>query len=90
MVEALGSHDYARRTGAQKELIKLGSEHVPALRGALAEAKDPEIRTRLQRIIRTLTTPNWLTDLAQARRQASRTGKPILVFSTIGAPDGYS
>ena len=90
LVEALGSDDYAQRAGAQQALIKLGYAHVAALRGALAETKDLEVRTRLRRIIRTITTPNWLTDLDQARRQARRTGKPILVFSTIGAPDGYS
>ena len=54
LVAQLGAESYVDREKAQKELIAMGKSIVPLLKKYLAETRDPEIRQRLEEIIKTL------------------------------------
>jgi hypothetical protein len=71
-------------------LTAQGHEIVPHLRQALATSQNAEVRARLRRAIQRATTVQWLHDLPRAYAQARATGKAVLVFSTIGEPDGLT
>jgi len=53
-IAQLGAESYLDREKAQKALIAMGKSIVPLLKKYLAETRDPEIRQRLQEIIKTL------------------------------------
>ena len=53
-VAQLGAESYLDREKAQEELIAMGKSIVPLLKKYLAETRDPEIRQRLQEIIKAL------------------------------------
>jgi len=81
---------FAVRQQADRELRQLGIAVVPHLQKAL-EAKHPlEVTRRLESIVLELSRIPWKTDMSLAQEEAGRTGKPILVFSTIGEVDGFA
>lgn len=51
LIQSLGSHVYAVRHDAQKQLVAKGEEAVPALLTAVSSSKDPEIRGRALEIV---------------------------------------
>ena len=53
-IAQLGAESYVDREKGQKELIAMGKSIVPLLKKYLAETRDPEIRQRLQEIIKAL------------------------------------
>ena len=53
-IAQLGAESYLDREKAQKDLIAMGKSIVPLLKKYLAETRDPEIRQRLQEIIKAL------------------------------------
>jgi len=53
-IAQLGAESYVDREKVQKELIAMGKSIVPLLKKYLAETRDPEIRQRLQEIIKAL------------------------------------
>ena len=68
----------------------LGSKALPALKKAAESHDDPEIRVRAASIVKHLTQIHWVTDFHAALRQAKKSGKRLLVFSTGGPLDGYT
>ena len=89
LVSLLASEDLLQREQAEAELASLGRPALASIRRALEAAPDDETRMRLERTVRTLTTVRWRTDLAAALEASRATGKPLLVYSTIGIPTGY-
>jgi len=89
LVDQLGSDEIDVRERAESELVKLGRPALAELRKSLAAAKD-EPKARLERVVRAITQPRWMTDTAAALAEAKRLDKPLLVFSTIGDLGGYA
>lgn len=90
LVEQLGSPTFSERESAQGQLQEFGSRSVPILRQLQSESNDPETQWRLAMVIRANSRPRWQTDIETAGYQSVRTGKLIMVFSTIGEIDGFS
>jgi len=88
LVQKFDTEELAARDAAEMELVKLGRPALQSLRRALTDAS-PEVRSRLERVISSLTKPRWMTDVAAAKAKAAELKKPLLVFSTIGPLDGY-
>ena len=88
LIDELGGDDVEARESAETELVKLGRPALPAVRKAIAKA-DSEVKGRLERVVKAVTEPRWMTDLAKAKEVAARDKKPLLVFSTIGDVGGY-
>jgi hypothetical protein len=89
LVAQLDADDFRARDRAARRLREADLDAVPRLRRAAAEAPSPEVRTRLDDVIAGITRLGWRTDLAAARAEAKRTGKPMLLVSTVGVPAGY-
>ena len=89
LVAQLDDNDFRVRERAARRLRESGLDAVPRLRKEAAESPSAEVRTRLAAVIKGLTRPGWRSDLAAVRSEALRTGKPILVVSTIGPPSGF-
>jgi hypothetical protein len=76
LIEQLGDEHFEVREKATKELIALGPEAVPGLRGAL-DHSDPEVHARARRILDTITTSlSYLKDALkdpdkQVRKEAA-------------------
>ncbi len=90
LVAQLGDDSVIEREKAQKALVALGRPALPKLRAHLEQSRDEEVRARLQAIIRHLTQIRWQRNLVDALAAAKKEGKPLLIFSTIGEPDGYA
>lgn len=90
LVKQLDAQQFAVREQADKALREMGIDVVPLLRKALAEPAPLESRRRLERIIAHLTAPPWHRDVTTAVAAARKAKKPILVFSTMGEPSGFS
>ncbi len=88
LLEQLGGDDVEAREAAEAELVKVGRPALPVIRKAILKA-DSEVKGRLERVVKAVTEPRWMTDLAKAKEIAAREKKPILVFSTIGDVGGY-
>ena len=88
LVRQLDDPRFSARQQAEHKLIALGIGVVPQLRQQLQTRPPLEVYRRLEGIIDELARIKWHHDLDEARRAASRTGKPILVLSTLGNPDG--
>jgi len=56
-VPKLGSEDFATRQKATETLKAFGSPVVPALKDALKEQVDPEVKSRLAALIKVFTEP---------------------------------
>ena len=90
LVKQLDDNRFAIRQQADVELRKLGIAVVPLLQREL-EARHPlEVTRRLESIVLELSRIPWQTDISQALEEARRTGKALLVFSTIGEVDGFA
>ena len=75
---------------AENSLRELDTPAVPLLRKELHAAASRETRRRLEAVIADLSRISWRRNLDEAIREATRTGKPILVFSTLGEVDGFA
>ena len=90
LVAKLSDRNYHTREQATRDLAAKGWAVVPALDKALAKATEPEVAERLQRVLDGITRLNWHTKAEDAIAAAGKTGRPILMFSTIGDPDGFA
>lgn len=90
LIRRLGADDYAARESATAKLIDMGRAALPALREAAASTRDEEIRVRINQIIRHLTELRWHADLDSALRASREADKPLLIYSTIGALNGFT
>ena len=90
LVKQLDSDKFAAREAADKALRQFGIPVVPLLQKELQGRPALEVRRRLEKIIADLTRLDWRKDLASAVKEASKSGKPILVYSTIGEPNGFA
>ena len=90
LIRGLGSDDYAARETATAKLIEMGRAALPALREAAAATRDEEVRIRIQQIIRHVTELRWHTDLDSALKASREADKPLLIYSTIGALNGFT
>jgi hypothetical protein len=89
LVAQLDADDFRVRDRAARRLREVGLDAVPRLRKAAEGCPSAEVRTRLTDVIAGITRLGWRSDLAAVRSEALRTGKPILVVSTIGPPTGF-
>lgn len=90
LVRQLDDPQFLRRQQADQELRRLGIAVVPLLQKELAAKHPLEVTRRLEAIVTELSRIPWRTDISVAQEEAARTGKPILVFSTIGDVDGFA
>lgn len=90
LIRQLGADDYATREEATAKLVEMGRAALPALREAAAAERDEEVRVRIQQIVRHLTELRWHSDLATALQAAREADRPLLVYSTIGALNGFT
>lgn len=89
-VSELASQDFDTRERAELSLTGLEIDAVEQLNKALAAQTDEEVVARLKRVIFRLSHPRWLHELNAAKAEAQKTGRPILIFSTIGESDGFA
>lgn len=105
-ITRLGSPLPRERNAAHLRLSQLGPRAVPALRGALKEKKDPEVRIRLQRLIEELepseprrtysTIDGYVFTYARActgpggRTATGRDGSYNVWADTVTTPQGAS
>jgi hypothetical protein len=95
-VGRMGSEVFAEREEAEKEILRMGRQVLPRLRG-LPESEDPEIRLRLGRIIETLEAGGrWAgedlrrraaADLLAERENKGAPGVPVELFAEIFRQD---
>jgi hypothetical protein len=90
LIRDLDAGRFVVRERAEDSLRKMGLDIVPELQKALQNNPSPETQDRLNRIIKQLTRLPWHVKLEEASAEARKSGKPILVFSTIGDPDGFA
>jgi len=89
LVAQLDADDFRVRDRATRRLREAGLDAVPRLRQAAEQSPSAEVRARLAEVIAAITRLPWRGDVAGARAEAKRTGKPILLVSTVGTPTGY-
>ncbi|MBI4587758.1 MAG: hypothetical protein HY725_02875 [Candidatus Rokubacteria bacterium] len=90
LVRDLGADSYEAREAAEKALVELGQDALEAVQAAAKGAADPEVRERAAHIVAAITRPRWRRDTAEALAEARAAKKPLLVFSTVGEPEGWS
>jgi hypothetical protein len=56
LLSQLGAETYAKRESAEKELLAMGAESVPALKIAIDRTPDPEVRARAKRVLDSIVT----------------------------------
>lgn len=88
LVRQLDDPRFSARQEAEHKLLQLGVDVVPQLRQQLQARPPLEVYRRLEGIIDALANVPWHHDLDEAKREAGRTGKLILVLSTLGKADG--
>jgi len=89
LVRRLHHDDIAVRDAAETALAARGEDSLPALREQAATAGDPEVRSRIKRVIDRITGLDWQTDLAAALKVAAAQKKNLFVLSSpagLGAP----
>jgi len=89
LIRQLGDDAAQVRDAAVVKLAAKGRAVVPDLERALENQQDPEIRARLNLVVRQLTQVRWHTDLARGMQKAAAEKKPLLVFSTMGPLNGF-
>jgi hypothetical protein len=89
-VGRLANDDFETRQEAEKSLTGLTVDAVAPLKTLLAVQKDDEAILRLKRVIYRLSHPRWFHELEAAKKEAANSGRPILIFSTIGESDGFA
>lgn len=90
LVRDLGADSYEAREAAEKALIELGREALDAVQAAAKAGPDPEVRERAAHVVAAISRPRWRRDVPEAIAEARSTKKPLLVFSTVGEPEGWS
>ena len=90
LVRSLDDNHFIMRERAENSLRELGTRAVPLLRKELQTATSLETRRRLENVIADLSRIPWRRDLDKAVAEARRSGKPLLVFSTLGEVDGFA
>jgi hypothetical protein len=90
LIAKLGDRDYRTREQATRDLTAKGWAAVPAIEKALANATVPEVAERLQKVLDGIARLNWFSKADAAIAAAGKSGRPILMFSTIGDPDGFA
>ena len=90
LVAQLGSEEFDLRESAHMALLNLDVDAAATLKRLSEQSTDPEVVSRLKKIALAIARPRWQRDLDAVKKAAKQNGKPILVFSTIGEPDGFS
>ena len=90
LVRSLDDDHFMMRERAENSLRELGTPAVPLLRKEVRAAVSLETRRRLEAVIADLSRISWRRNLDEAIREATQSGKPILVFSTLGEVDGFA
>ncbi|MEK7717146.1 MAG: hypothetical protein AAB322_05275 [Pseudomonadota bacterium] len=90
LVRDLGADSYEAREAAEKALVEVGRDALEAVQAAAKENADPEVRERAAHIVAAITRPRWRREMAEAVAEARASKKPLLVFSTVGEPEGWS
>lgn len=88
LVKQLDDLRFPVRQDADRQLRELGIGAVPLLRQELASRPSLEVFRRLESIVDDLAQIRWRYDLTDALKEAQQTGKPLLVFSSLGKSDG--
>jgi len=88
LVRQLDDQRFSVRHDADRQLRELGIGVVPLLRQQLARRPALEVYRRLEAIVEELAQVKWRHDPQEALQEAKRTGKPLLVLSTLGRSDG--
>jgi hypothetical protein len=88
LVRQLDDQRFPVRQEADRQLRELGIGVVPLLRQELARRPALEIYRRLEAIVDELAQIKWRHDPKEALKEAKRTGKPLLVLSSLGRSDG--
>jgi hypothetical protein len=89
LLRQLDERSFPRRQEADLKLRQLGLGVVPLLRQERNLRPALEVASRLDSIIDDLLGLKWHEDLAVAQEEARRTGKLLLVVSTLGKPNGH-
>ncbi|NUN48472.1 MAG: hypothetical protein HUU15_06550 [Candidatus Brocadiae bacterium] len=84
LVTALGADEVEVRESAERDLLALGEPARERLQAEMENASDPEIRSRLGRVLRRLDIPKWKDSLAEALQAAKARGKLVIVVQ-VGA-----
>jgi hypothetical protein len=90
LVRQLDDPRFAQRREADQALRGLGIGVVPQLRAELQNRPPLEVARRIEHIVNELAQLKWHSDLGEAMSKAERSGKPLLVFSTIGTSGGFN
>jgi hypothetical protein len=90
LVRQLDDPRFAERRAADQALRRLGIGVVPQLRAELQNRPPLEVARRIELIVNELALLKWHGDLDEAMSKAERSGKPLLVFSTIGISGGLN
>lgn len=88
LVRQLDDQRFPARQEADRQLRELGIGVVPMLRQELARRPALEVSRRLEAIVDELAQIKWRHDAQKALQEAKRTGKPLLVLSSLGRSDG--
>lgn len=88
LVKQLDDPRFPVRQDADRQLRELGIGVVPILRKEMDRRPSLEVHRRLEAIVDELAQIKWRHDLTDALKEAKQTGKPLLVFSTLGNSDG--
>lgn len=89
LARQLDDPSFEARQQAEEDLRQLGIAVVPLLEKELQKNPPLEVARRMQGIVQHLGKISWHKQDA-AFLEARRTGKPVLVFSTIGEANGFS
>lgn len=88
LVKQLDDPRFPVRQDADRQLRELGIGVVPILRKEMDRRPSLEVHRRLEAIVDELAQIKWRHDLTDALKEAKQSGKPLLVFSSLGKSDG--
>jgi hypothetical protein len=89
LLQQLEDSRFSVREKAEKQLLKMGLEIVPQLREATPKLS-VDAQNRLKKIVGELTRLPWFLTAKEGIEQAQKENKPLLIFSTIGEPNGFA
>jgi len=87
LLAKLGNDDWTTREQAEKDMIALGSAARTFVEKALETEKDAEVKMRLERVRDALGRARWAGSVRDASREATVSGKPILLVCADGPLD---
>ena len=90
LIEQLDAPAFREREQAQQALIQLPGLWVERLKESRRKTTSPEVRGRLDQVIRQRSSGAWKTDMKAALAAAKNDDKLVMVFSTRGPVDGFS